>query len=135
MKKTQEQIHYNMQRVKSKDSEIEKILRNALWNKGYRYRKNVKDVFGHPDIVFKSKKVAIFCDSEFWHGYDWERKKNEIKTRQDFWIPKIERNMQRDKEVNMKLSEGGWTVLRFWGTEIKKQTENCVKEIEKCIKR
>ncbi len=135
MKKTQEQIHYNMQRVKSKDSEIEKILRNALWNKGYRYRKNVKDVFGHPDIVFKSKRVAIFCDSEFWHGYDWERKKNEIKTRQDFWIPKIERNMQRDKEVNMKLSEEGWTVLRFWGTEIKKQTENCVKEIEKCIKR
>lgn len=135
MKKTQEQIHYNMQRVKSKDSEIEKILRNALWNKGYRYRKNVKDVFGHPDIVFKSKKVAIFCDSEFWHGYDWERKKNEIKTRQDFWIPKIESNMQRDKEVNMKLSEEGWTVLRFWGTEIKKQTENCVKEIEKCIKR
>ena len=135
MKKTQEHIHYNMQRVKSKDSEIEKILRNVLWNKGYRYRKNVKDVFGHPDIVFKSKKVAIFCDSEFWHGYDWERKKNEIKTRQDFWIPKIERNMQRDKEVNMKLSEEGWTVLRFWGTEIKKQTENCVKEIEKCIKR
>ena len=135
MKKTQEQIHYNMQRVKSKDSEIEKILRNALWNKGYRYRKNVKDVFGHPDIVYKQKKVAIFCDSEFWHGYDWERKKNEIKTRQDFWIPKIERNMQRDKEVNMKLSEEGWTVLRFWGTEIKKQTENCVKEIEKCIKR
>lgn len=135
MKKTQEQIHYNMQRVKSKDSEIEKILRNALWNKGHRYRKNVKDVFGHPDIVFKSKKVAIFCDSEFWHGYDWEHKKNEIKTRQDFWIPKIERNMQRDKEVNMKLSEEGWTVLRFWGTEIKKQTENCVKEIEKCIKR
>lgn len=135
MKKTQEQVHYNMQRVKSKDSEIEKILRNALWNKGYRYRKNVKDVFGHPDIVFKSKKVAIFCDSEFWHGYDWEHKKNEIKTRQDFWIPKIERNMQRDKEVNMKLSEDGWTVLRFWGTEIKKQTENCVKEIEKCIKR
>ena len=135
MKKTQEQIHYNMQRVKSKDSEIEKILRNALWNKGYHYRKNVKDVFGHPDIVFKSKKVAIFCDSEFWHGYDWERKKNEIKTRQDFWIPKIERNMQRDKEVNMKLSEEGWKVLRFWGTEIKKQTENCVKEIEKCIKR
>ncbi len=135
MKKTQEQIHYNMQRVKSKDSEIEKILRNALWNKGYRYRKNVKDIFGHPDIVFKSKKVAIFCDSEFWHGYDWEHKKNEIKTRQDFWIPKIERNMQRDKEVNMKLSEDGWTVLRFWGTEIKKQTENCVKEIEKCIKR
>ena len=110
-------------------------MRNALWNKGYRYRKNVKDVFGHPDIVFKTKKVAIFCDSEFWHGYDWERKKNEIKTRQDFWIPKIERNMQRDKEVNMKLSEEGWTVLRFWGTEIKKQTENCVKEIEKCIKR
>ena len=135
MKKTQEQINYKMQGVKAKDSEIEKILRNALWNKGYRYRKNVKDVFGHPDIVFKSKKVAIFCDSEFWHGYDWERKKNEIKTRQDFWIPKIERNMQRDKEDNMKLTEERRTDSRLWGTEIKKQTENCVKEIEKCIKR
>ena len=134
-KLTPEQRRKNMQSIKGKNTSIERILRKALWNKGYRYRKNVKDVFGHPDIVFKSKKVAIFCDSEFWHGYDWERKKNEIKTRQDFWIPKIERNMQRDKEVNMKLSEEGWTVLRFWGTEIKKQTENCVKEIEKCIKR
>ena len=65
MKKTQEQIHYNMQRVKSKDSEIEKILRNALWNKGYRYRKNVKDVFGHPDIVFKSKKLLYFVIVNF----------------------------------------------------------------------
>lgn len=97
--------------------------------------KTLKMFSGTPILFLNRKKVAIFCDSEFWHGYDWERKKNEIKTRQDFWIPKIERNMQRDKEVNMKLSEEGWTVLRFWGTEIKKQTENCVKEIEKCIKR
>ena len=71
MPKTQEQIRYNMQQVKCKDSEIELLLREALWQKGLRYRKNVKSVFGHPDIAFIGKKVAVFCDSEFWHGYDW----------------------------------------------------------------
>ena len=89
MPKTQEQIHYNMQQVKCKDSEIELLLRKALWQKGLRYRKNVKFVFGHPDIAFIGKKVAVFCDSEFWHGCDWERRKEDFKVRQDFWIPKI----------------------------------------------
>ena len=102
MPKTQEQIRYNMQQVKCKDSEIELLLRETLWQKGLRYRKNVKSVFGHPDIAFIGKKVAVFCDSEFWHGYDWDRRKEDFKVRQDFWIPKIERNIQRDKEVDRK---------------------------------
>ena len=140
MHKTKEQITYNMQQVKSKDTKIEVMLRKELWSRGLRYQKNCKKVFGKPDIVFIGKKVAVFCDSEFWHGYDWERKKNEIKTRQDFWIPKIERNMQRDKEVNMKLSEegtlknSGWTVLRFWGNDIKKNLQACADEIERTVK-
>ena len=79
MMKTKEQISYNMKQVKCKDSEIERILRNELWKRGLRYRKNVKTIMGKPDIVFKRKKVAIFCDSEFWHGYDWEHKNKEIK--------------------------------------------------------
>lgn len=130
MSKTKEQIRYNMQQVKCKDSEIELLLRKALWQKGLRYRKNVKSVYGHPDIAFIGKKIAVFCDSEFWHGYDWEHRKEDFKVRQDFWIPKIERNMTRDKEVNEKLKEDGWIVLRFWGKEIKNDIDSCVEKIE-----
>ena len=133
MTKTQEQIHFNMQRIKNKDSNIEQLLRRSLWKRGLRYRKNVKSVFGHPDIVFIGKKVAVFCDSEFWHGYDWERRKNDFKVRRDFWIPKIERNIERDKEVTRKLEQDGWLVLRFWGKEIKKDSEQCAKLIEKAV--
>lgn len=129
MRKTPEQIHYNMQQVKYKDSEIELLLRKALWQKGLRYRKNVKSVFGHPDIAFIGKKVAVFCDSEFWHGYDWEHRKEDFKVRQEFWIPKIERNMKRDREVTERLQNDGWKVLRFWGKEIKSNLEECVSEI------
>ena len=130
MAKTQEQIHFNMQQIKNKDSHIELVLRKALWHKGFRYRKNVKTVYGHPDIAFIGKKIAIFCDSEFWHGYDWENRKNDFKVRQDFWIPKIERNNERDNEVNAKLLQEGWTVLRFWGTDIRKNLDDCVSVVE-----
>lgn len=133
-RKTPEQISKNMKAVKYKDSAIEKILRIELWHRGMRYRKNVKDIFGKPDIVFIKKKIAIFCDSEFWHGYDWENKNKEIKSRREFWIPKIERNILRDKEVTKTLEEQGWVVLRFWGKEIKKETAKCVSEIEKIFK-
>ena len=113
MAKTPEQIHFNMQQIKCKDSQIELLLRKALWRKGYRYRKNVKSVYGRPDIAFIGKKIAIFCDSEFWHGYDWENRKSDIKVRQDFWIPKIDRTIERDKEVTQKLESEGRIVIRF----------------------
>jgi len=132
--KTAEQISYNMRMVKNKDSDIELLLRKELRNRGIRYRKNVRKIYGNPDIVFIGLKIAIFCDSEFWHGYDWENRKHDFKSNQDFWIPKIERNMERDKEVNKRLHEEGWTVLRFWGKEIKKETARCVDEIERTIK-
>lgn len=131
MKKTSEQISYNMQRVRNKDSEIEIALRYELWHRGIRYRKNVKSVFGKPDIAFIGLKIAVFCDSEFWHGYDWENKKKDIKSHREFWIPKIERNIQRDREVNEKLKADGWTVIRFWGKEIKNNLQGCVDTIER----
>ena len=90
----------------------------------------MKSVYGHPDLAFIGKKVAVFCDSEFWHGYDWENRKNDIKTRRDFWIPKIERNIHRDKEVTEELQRQGWVVLRFWGKEIKKNTVRCADIIQ-----
>ena len=127
---TPEQRHKNMQAVKNKDTKIEIKLRKELWSRGLRYRKNNKKVFGHPDISFSGKKIAIFCDSEFWHGYDWEHKKEEIKSNREFWIPKIERNMQRDREVNEYLSNNGWQVIRFWGKEISKNVSHCADIIQ-----
>ena len=114
---TPEQRRRNMKAVKNKGSKIETKLQKELWRRGLRYRKNAKTVYGKPDIAFIGKKVAVFCDSEFFHGYDWENKNKEIKSNRDFWIPKIEKNMQRDKEVTDKLTSDGWTVLRFWGNE------------------
>lgn len=134
MQKTKEQISYNMRQVKNKDSKIEILLRQELWNRGLRYRKNTNKVFGHPDIAFIGKKIAVFCDSEFWHGYNWEERKNDFKSHQEFWISKIERNMERDIEVNERLKSEGWTVIRFWGNEIKKDTVKCADIIEKAVK-
>ena len=130
---TEEQRHKNMKAIKSKNTQIELVLRKALWKRGLRYRKNVNSIFGKPDIAFIGKRVAVFCDSEFWHGFQWESKKKEIHTRQTFWIDKIERNMKRDEEVNAKLKEEGWVVLRFWGKEILKETERCCDIIEKAL--
>lgn len=132
-KHTPEQRRKNMQAIKNKDSQIELLLRKELWKRGLRYQKNRTDIFGKPDIVFKGKKIAIFCDSEFWHGYNWEERKKDFKSHQEFWIPKIERNIERDIEVTNKLESEGWTVLRFWGNEIKKETEKCANIIEKAV--
>ncbi len=132
---TPEQRHKNMQAVKNKNTKIEFLLRKELWSRGLRYQKNSKKVFGKPDIVFIGKKVAVFCDSEFFHGYDWENKQKEIKSNRDFWIPEIERNMQRDKEVNETLEKSDWTVLRFWGNDIKKNLQACADEIERVVRK
>ena len=126
---TPEQRRKNMQAIRGKDTSIEVKLRKELWNRGIHYRKNSKRVYGHPDIAFIGKKVAVFCDSEFWHGYDWENRKYSIQTNRDYWIPKIERNMERDREVNEKLRSEGWTVIRFWGKEIQKHVVSCADKV------
>ena len=131
---TAEQRHKNMQAVKSKDTAIELLLRKELWSRGIRYRKNVKSIIGKPDIAFIKKKVAVFCDSEFWHGFDWEHKKSDIKSNRAFWIPKIEKNIARDKEVNDALAADGWIVLRFWGQQIKKDVKACADLIVAALK-
>jgi DNA mismatch endonuclease Vsr len=131
---TPEQRRRNMQAVKNKDSKIEIMLRNELWSRGLHYRKNDKTVFGHPDLTFKGKKIAIFVDSEFWREYDWDNRKADFKSHQGFWIPKIERNMQRDIEVNEKLKNDGWKVIRFWGKDIKKDVAACADIVERAVK-
>lgn len=132
---TKEQRRKNMQAVRPKDSKIEIRLAKALWTKGYRYRKNHKKTFGKPDIAFVGLKIAVFCDSEFWHGKDWEKRKYDFKSNRDFWLPKIERNIQRDKEVNKQLTNQGWTVIRFWGKDIEKHLERCIDRVEREIKK
>ena len=119
-----------MQAVKSKGSKIERKLGKAMWSKGLRYRKNDASVFGKPDFTFKKYKIAIFCDSEFWHGKEWEVKKHEHKSNVKFWHQKIERNIERDREVNEELLKKGWKVIRFWGKEIENDLVNCVGIIE-----
>lgn len=132
--KTPEQISKNMRNVKSRDSLIERCLRHELWSRGLRYQKNVTKITGKPDIVFKGPKIVVFCDSEFWHGYDWEHKRNEIKSNEEFWIKKIERNIERDKEVTAELESQGWRVYRFWGNDIKKHVKECADIIEKAVR-
>lgn len=118
-----------MKRVKSKDSKIEIALRKELWKRGLRYQKNVTSIFGKPDIVFKGKRLAIFVDSEFWHGKLFLKGKSIPKTHTEYWVHKITRNIQRDKEVNEKLKKDGWMVLRFWGVDIKKNVSKCADEV------
>jgi DNA mismatch endonuclease Vsr len=132
-KLTKEQRSKNMQAVKCKNSKIETTLAKALWNKGYRYRKNYSKIIGKPDIVIVSLRIAIFADSEFWHGKDWSKKKKEIKSNKRFWHKKIERNIERDKEVNLRLRKEGWKVLRFWGKDIENNLHGCISKIEKTI--
>lgn len=127
---TPEQRKKNMRAIRSKDTTIELALRKALWQRGIRYRKNYKGLIGKPDIVITKYRIAVFCDSDFWHGYDWENRKARIKSNQNYWIPKIERNMKRDREVTAALVEQGWIVLRFWEHTIRKELEECVDDIQ-----
>ena len=132
---TQEQRQKNMKNIKNKDTKIEILLRKALWSKGYRYRKNYDKLPGKPDIVFTKYKIAIFCDGEFFHGKDWEilKPRLEQSNNSEYWIKKIDRNRKRDLEINQKLLYLGWTVIRFWGKDIKKNVDECVKVIEETI--
>lgn len=119
-------------KIKSKNTLMELMLRKELWRRGYRYRINDKSVFGTPDITFRKQKVAIFCDSEFWHGKKYLTGEK-FKTNVGFWIGKIKRNIKRDILVNERLKSDGWIVLRFWGNNIKREMENVLTKIENSL--
>ena len=132
---TTSQRSMQMKRIKSTETKPEQFLRKMIWATGLRYRKNVKKLPGSPDIVFFKYKLAIFVDGDFWHGYNWEDKKERIKTNRQFWIPKIERNMQRDRENAEKLLQLGFKVLRFWEHEVKNDAYQCVIQIINKLKK
>ena len=118
-----------MGKIRAKNTKPEIAFRKALWAKGYRYRVDYKKLIGRPDILLKKYKTAIFIDGEFWHGHNWEIRKGKIKTNREFWIPKIERNIQRDKEVNTALENLGYKVFRFWEKAVKKELEHCLQQV------
>lgn len=131
MTNTKEQISRNMRSNKSKDTKPEIMLRQELWRRGLRYRKNYKYLSGKPDIVFLGAKIAVFVDGRMWHGYDWEHQKNDFKSNRDYWIPKIEDNRERDFKVTQDLIELDWLVLRFWDFEVKQDVAACADKIER----
>ena len=132
---TVEQRHKNMSHIRSKDTSIEMILRKALWHRGIRYRKNYKELPGTPDIAITKYRIAIFCDSEFFHGKDWEELKMRLENGNNstYWLRKIKRNMERDVENEKELRYLDWTVLRFWGKDIIKHTDECVRVVEETV--
>ena len=132
---TPEQRSRLMSRIRSTDTKPELKLRRALWALGYRYRKDVKDLPGKPDIAIKKYKVAVFVDGEFWHGYNWAEKKPRIQRNREYWIPKIERNMQRDRQNTIALQAKGWTVFRFWEQKLKKEFPTCLEAVVEELER
>lgn len=124
-----------MSHIRGKDTAIEVALRKSLWKKGYRYRKNFRDLPGSPDICITKYKIAIFCDSEFFHGKDWDVLKPKVErgNNGEYWTKKIQENIDRDREKDKKLLYLGWTVIHFWGKDIMKKTDECVKVIEETI--
>lgn len=134
-KKTSEQISYNMSRIKSKNTTIEVRFEEELKRRGLTtYVRNQKGIPGKPDFAFVAKKVAVFCDGDFWHGYDWETTKQTIHSNRKFWITKIEKNMARDARVNAALEAQGWRTFRFWGHDIKKNLVECVDLVEAVLR-
>ena len=137
--RTPEITHKIMSAVKSKDTEPELMLRKALWHTGLRYRKNYKQLPGKPDVVFLRKKVAIFCDGDFWHGHNWAIRglkslDEELNGYSDFWRTKILKNIERDEKNNRLLMEMGWTVVRFWESEIRSNLNECVQRVVDTIR-
>ena len=124
---TPDQKRKAMQANKASNTSIEILLRKALWKQGIRYRKNVKDVLGKPDICIKKYKLAVFCDGDFWHGRKFQ--KIIFKSNKKYWESKILTNMERDLQVTIQLRDQGWTVLRFWESDIRNNVDECVSDI------
>lgn len=131
-----EERHKIMSKIRGKDTKPELILRKYLWSKGLRYRKNYKGLPGKPDIAITKYKVAVFCDSEFFHGKDWDKQRSKVEkgANSDYWVKKITRNIERDKQKDKELHDLGWTVIHLWSKDIEKEPERCYQIIkESCV--
>ena len=127
--KTTPEISKRMANVNLKGGKAETALAKELWHRGVRYRKNYKKVPGSPDIAITKYKVAVFVDGEFWHGENWEERKQKLKSNREYWIEKIEENIARDRRNDELLKEMGWIPLHFWEKEVKKDLNKCIDQI------
>jgi DNA mismatch endonuclease (patch repair protein) len=130
---TPEQRSKCMSHIRSADTKPEVFFRKALWKWGVRYRKNVKTLFGKPDIAIRKYKFALFIDGDFWHGNNWKERRfssqeEMLASYSGYWQKKIRRNIERDQEVNEYYQANGWTVLRFWTSDIGKDLNSCIIE-------
>ena len=119
-------IRKRMSKVKLKNGKAETLLAKRLWSLGHRYRRNYKRLPGSPDIAITKFKIALFVDGEFWHGKDWEIKKQALKHNREYWIEKIEENIARDKRVDAELLQMGWLPIHFWEKDVLKDSDTCV---------
>lgn len=122
-----------MSKVKLKGGKAETLLAKALWQKGYRYRKNDKRLPGSPDIAILRHRIAVFVDGEFWHGKDWRIRKDKFKRNREYWIQKIEENIARDIRNDQLLTQSDWTPIHFWEKEVLKNLPVCIDEVEETI--
>ena len=123
------EIRKRMSNVRLKNGKAETILAKRLWHEGYRYRRNYKKLPGSPDIALTTYRVAVFVDGEFWHGENWEERKSKLKHNHEYWIEKIEENMARDKRVDGRLQDMGWTTVHFWEKQVLKHTDECLQVV------
>lgn len=128
--KTTEATRKRMSKVHLKGGKAEVLLAKRLWHEGIHYFKNYKKLPGSPDIAITKYKIAIFVDGEFWHGYNWENQKLRLKRNREYWIKKIEENMQRDKKDDELLRKMNWTPVHFWEKTVLKNTDYCVELIK-----
>jgi DNA mismatch endonuclease Vsr len=123
-----------MSAIRSTDTKIERLIRSALWRRGFRFRKNDRRFAGSPDVVFPTEQVAVFCDSDFWHGRDWEKLQQRLLTNRGYWVPKIERNRRRDEQITQELNAQGWEVIRLWESDIYRDVEAAVDQVIQAVK-
>jgi DNA mismatch endonuclease, patch repair protein len=118
------------------DTRCEVALRKTLWAAGCRYRKNVPGLPGRPDVVFPGAKVAVFVDGDFWHGRDWETRQGKLSRGNNpgYWVAKIQRNIERDRQNTGRLQEMGWTVLRFWESEVHSDPVAVVRRVRETLR-
>ena len=130
--------HKIMSSIPSKGTKPEIMLRKALWRENLRYRVNYKKLPGKPDIVFTKYKVVVFCDGDFWHGHNWAVRgmkslDEELEGYSEYWRKKILRNVVRDQENEYELRALGWTVLRIWESDIKRDLSGCVQTVKEAL--
>lgn len=121
-----------MRQVRSRDTSCERRLRSALHRRGLRYSLH-KSLPGKPDIVFVAAKVAVFVDGCFWHGCPEHCRRPS--SNREYWLPKIERNMARDKRVSTSLRAAGWRVVRLWEHEVRDSAERAASRVERIVRR